>query len=201
MQALELNLAHGRYKVISAVVIYKAFPSSQQSCAIAMAVRPRLQTGTLGLRAEQPGAGSDLGSPVSAPQEQAMTRSRTRKGERAQRSWRSTSFQTWTTRTQTRTWTKMRMRTRRRARTSHQDRPRRHPRPARQPRCRQTPHLFRAPSPQMPPLATRPPGAAQSQKPSAWQPAAAPCPAKASCASPGWDRPHRAPWRRTQARP
>lgn len=141
------------------------------------------------------GRGYDLGSPVSVPQEPVMTHSRTRKGERAQKPWQSTSFQTWTTRTRTRTWTKTRMRTRRRARTSHQARPRRRPRLARQPRCRQTPHLFRALSPQ------RPPGAARSQKPSSRHPAAAPHPAKASCASPGWHQPPGAPWRRTQARP
>lgn len=141
------------------------------------------------------GGGCNLGPPVSVPQEPVMTHSRTRKGERAQRPWQSTSFQTWTTRTRTRTWTKTRMRTRRRARTSHQARPRRRPHLARQPRCPQTPHPFRALSPQ------RPPGAARSQKPSARHPAAAPHPAKASCASPGWHRPPGAQWRRTQARP
>lgn len=156
-----------------------------------------LQTRLPVLAEEEP-----LGLPVIprllfSPQEPVTTRSRTQKGERAQRLWHSISFQTWRTRTQTRTWMKMRMRMRR-ARTS---RPRRHPCPAHRPRCQQTLHLFRALSPQMPPLATRPCRAAQSQKPSTWQLAVVPSPAKASCASPTWDGPLRAPWRRTQAQP
>lgn len=154
-----------------------------------------------GHRGQRVGPAVTPGSPLSTPQEPVMTRSRTQKGERAQRPWRSTSFQTWRTRTRTRTWTKTRMRMKRRARTSHRDRPQRHPHLAHWPRCRQTPPPVRALSPQMPPRAARPRGAARGWKPSAWQPAAAPCPAKAPCASPGWDRPLRAPWRRTQAQP
>lgn len=50
------------------------------------------------------GAGCDPKSPVFSPQEPVTTRSRTQKGERAQRLWHSTSFQTWRTRTQTQTW-------------------------------------------------------------------------------------------------
>lgn len=139
--------------------------------------------------------------PVSTPQEPVMTRSRTQKGERAQRPWRSTSFQTWRTQTRTQTWTKTRMRTKRRARMSHRDRPRRPPRLARWPRCRQTPPPVWALSTPMPPRAARPRGAARGRKWSSWQPAVALRPASAPRASPGWDRPLQAQWRRTQAQP
>jgi hypothetical protein len=113
-----------------------------------------------------PGANCGLGSPVFSPQEPVMTCSRTQKGERAPRLWRSTSFLTLRTLTQTRTWTKMKKRMRRRVRMSCLGHPQRHPRPGHQPHFGKTPLLFGALSPQMPPLTMRPHEAARSQKPS-----------------------------------